>query len=373
MLLFIFVVLLAEAIMAVPVNVSALNPPLASSTVFQFPNVGTWIENVAARENGDLLITMVQPKPHLYSLKGPQTPQPEMSLLFEFPNMDGLLGITEVQDDVFVVAGGQFHGEADPILGTFSLWNISFADRYPTLAKIVDLPDNVFPNGLVTVPGQRDVVLVANSLGSLLRVDVSTGTMETIAADPEMVPVPGALFPLGINGIKILDGYVWWTNSFASTIYRRRIDAAGRIAERRWVESIATLPETCKYPSPDFPETANPKSLYHFWSTSVVNKTYSPRRFYHRARLQPVSDDQPQQHRRLHRQTRQRYGSRRRPAGVYRCGCYRGDFRQDDRRPAYPVRCHQWRPGKPHQRYFCRACKGCCGRHKSPSRLSRGM
>lgn len=245
--LVIFLALLVGAVLAVPVNVSALDPPLASRTVFQFPDVGTWIENVAARENGDLLFTMIQPRPYLLSLTGLQAAPPEISFHYEFPGVDGLLGITEVRHDVFVIVGGKLRGIADPVLGTFSLWNVSFAGRFPTIAKIVDLPGAVFPNGLAAVPGQRDVVLVANSLGSLLRVDVHRGIVETIAADPEMVPVPDALLPLGINGIKVLDGYVWWTNSFASTVYRRRIDAAGRIAENAPVESIVTLPETCQH------------------------------------------------------------------------------------------------------------------------------
>lgn len=248
MRLIIFLALLVEAVLGVSVNVTALNPPLASRTVFQFPEVGTWIENVAARENGDLLFTAVQPRPHLYLLTGLQAAaRPEISLLYEFPDIDGLLGIAEVRRDVFAVVGGKLRGIADPVLGSFSLWNVSFADRYPTIDKIVDLPDDVFPNGLVAVPGRSDAVLVANSLGSLLRVDVDRAIVETIAADTEMVPVPGALLPLGINGIKILDGYVWWTNSFASTVYRRRIDATGRIAENSSAESIVTLPQTCMY------------------------------------------------------------------------------------------------------------------------------
>ncbi|KAK8025363.1 hypothetical protein PG990_003186 [Apiospora arundinis] len=42
-----------------------------------------------------------------------------------------------------------------------------------------------------------------------------------------MEPVPGWPFAIGINGIKTYNGYIYWTNSFAATMYRMAIQASG--------------------------------------------------------------------------------------------------------------------------------------------------
>ncbi|KAK8094816.1 hypothetical protein PG997_001501 [Apiospora hydei] len=221
-------------------HVAANTLPFPSHQLFQFGQLGTWIENVAARSNGDLLFTLLQPTPQLYTLTAVQSNNPQATLLYTFPDMTGLLGITEVAPDIFVVAGGKFHGTADPIFGTFSLWQVSFADSHipckincspdnkqPSFKKLLDLPDHVYPNGLTSVPGRLGVILVTDSTGSLLRVDVNSNQVDTVAAVPEMVPVPGWPFLMGINGIKIYNGYVYWSNSFAATMYRMAIDKDG--------------------------------------------------------------------------------------------------------------------------------------------------
>ncbi|KAK7921426.1 hypothetical protein PG985_009448 [Apiospora marii] len=221
-------------------NVDMAYLPFPSRQLFQFEQNGTWIENVAARSNGDLLFTVLQPAPQLYSMSAVQSKEPQVTLLFEFPDMTGVLGITEASPDVFVVAGGKFTGTATPVFGTFSLWRVSFADaavtckihcgwsgKHPSFTKLLNLPDNVYPNGLTSVPDKPGVIFVADSMGSLLRVDVTSGKIEAVAAVPEMAPVQGWPFLMGINGIKIHDGYVYWTNSFAATMYRMAIDADG--------------------------------------------------------------------------------------------------------------------------------------------------
>ncbi|KAK8039497.1 quinoprotein amine dehydrogenase beta chain-like protein [Apiospora rasikravindrae] len=250
MYLLILTTLLAQTLgLAVPGVVSDINAantvdadtlPFPSRQVFQFSQLGTWIENVAARSNGDLLFTLLQPAPQLYALTAVQSNAPQTTLLYEFPDMTGLLGITEIAPDVFVVAGGKFNGTANPIFGTFSLWQVSLAETHmpcnvncndgapqPSFTKLLDLPYHVYPNGLTSVPGKPGVILIADSTGSLLRVDVNLNQIDTVAAVPEMLPVPGWPFLMGINGIKIYNGYVYWTNSFAATMYRMAIDEDG--------------------------------------------------------------------------------------------------------------------------------------------------
>ncbi|KAH8678203.1 hypothetical protein BX600DRAFT_507170 [Xylariales sp. PMI_506] len=207
-------------------SVSSLTPPLPSRTLFRFEDVGTWIENVVVRANGDLLFTMTKPGPYLYTVKDPQSPSPEVSLVYEFPNITGLLGIAETYPDVFAVVGGRFDGIAVPIPNSFSLWRIDFNTcndnmntAIPAISKVVDLPGYIFPNGVESTPSSPDIILVANSLGSLLRVDTLSKTIITAVNVTEMAPVPDAPLPIGINGIKIHGDRFYWSNSFASTIY----------------------------------------------------------------------------------------------------------------------------------------------------------
>ncbi|KAH8197819.1 hypothetical protein TruAng_008017 [Truncatella angustata] len=224
---------------------TARNTLLDVSTIFQCKEVGTWIENVATRENGDLLFTMVEPTPQLYTVIDPSEETRTTELIYEFPNMTGLLGIAESAHDVFAVVGGSFYSTANPVLGSFSIWTVDLNHvDSAAITKIMDLPYEAFPNGLEAVPGETGVVMLASSLGALYRVDLNTRTCVVAAELPEMRPVSGAILPLGINGIKIRDGHLYWTNSFASTIYRIPIDAHGIVPESSSAEVVATLPGT---------------------------------------------------------------------------------------------------------------------------------
>lgn len=64
--------------------------------IHEFP-LGSWVENMAVRANGQLLVTMLT-VPDLY-LIDPTTN--EMALVASFPEVIGLAAITEVQPDVF--------------------------------------------------------------------------------------------------------------------------------------------------------------------------------------------------------------------------------------------------------------------------------
>jgi hypothetical protein len=77
--------------------------PLPTDIVYQFPYPpGTWIENVALRTTtGALLLTLVT-SPQLYLLDPSSATKP--TLLYTFPTVTSVLGITQMEDDVFYVA-----------------------------------------------------------------------------------------------------------------------------------------------------------------------------------------------------------------------------------------------------------------------------
>jgi hypothetical protein len=92
--------LIARAAVIVP-RAAPSQPTLTD--VWRFPK-GTWAENMAVRSNGQLLVTFITP-PDLY-LVDPVAPNPQ--LIHRFPQAASLLGIAEVEKDVFAVVAGNF-------------------------------------------------------------------------------------------------------------------------------------------------------------------------------------------------------------------------------------------------------------------------
>jgi hypothetical protein len=234
---------------------SALSLPLPTKTIFQFETLGYWIENVAVRQNGDLLLTVLAPSALLYRVSKPWEPTPYVELLYNFTSVDGILGIAETQPDTFVLVGANFSSVAVPIPGTSSAWEVKFnSDQQSqsgttsstaavSVRKIADITDATFPNGLAAVPScSEDAVLIADStLGLVYRLDTRTGQYEVAVQVPEMAPRPNEELEIGINGIKVHDGYLYFDNGFESIMYRIEINATGFPATGSAVETVATL------------------------------------------------------------------------------------------------------------------------------------
>jgi hypothetical protein len=93
--------------------------PLPSRVLYQFPK-GAWIENLAVRPDGDLLLDIMS-TPDLYLLN-PRAKDPQPQHIHTFPNPFGLLGVTEMQHDIFYIITGNFSlvtGSDGP--GTYAL------------------------------------------------------------------------------------------------------------------------------------------------------------------------------------------------------------------------------------------------------------
>lgn len=89
------------AIFATTVN--GHNPPRVTTTsIGHLPN-DSWAENLAVRSNGQLLVTLLD-VPEVYQIDpfGSHHTQ----LIEQIPVAGGLLGITEIQPDVFAIVAG---------------------------------------------------------------------------------------------------------------------------------------------------------------------------------------------------------------------------------------------------------------------------
>lgn len=235
---------------------SALSLPLSTNTIFQFDTLGYWIENIAVRQNGDLLLTVMEPSALLYRVSNPWEPTPNVELLYNFSSsVNGLLGIAETKPDTFVLVGGNFSSAAVGIPGTSAAWEVKFnSDQHSqngtkssaaavSVRKIADITDAVFLNGLAALPScGGDAVLIADSkLGLVYRLDTRTGQYEIAVQVPEMAPVPNQYLDIGVNGVKVHKGYLYFDNGFGSALYRIKINAAGFPATGSAVETVAQL------------------------------------------------------------------------------------------------------------------------------------
>ena len=102
---------------------------LPSHLVHQFTK-GTYVENIRARQNGQLLVTFVSPSADVYLIDPAAsslapTSNATVTLVHSFTSYAGLLGITEVQPDQFYVTAGNFSlATGDLGAGTWSVWSI---------------------------------------------------------------------------------------------------------------------------------------------------------------------------------------------------------------------------------------------------------
>ena len=126
----------------------------------------------------------------------------------------GLSGIAEIAPDVFAVIGG---GK--------SIYKVDFTGATPksSLIKAVSGANNL--NGLTTF--DNSTILVADAgKGNVVRFDTTTGDSSVVLSDPTMAPSGG--IPFGIDGIKYVNGTVWYTNIFKNSFHKIPVDATGK-------------------------------------------------------------------------------------------------------------------------------------------------
>lgn len=214
-------------------------------TVYQFPNE-TWIENLAIRSNGKILVTLIS-APEVWEVD-PFAEPTTAELVYSFPDAISLLGIAEYAPDVFAVNVGNFtYQTVTSEKGSWSVWSLDLREHghshpWPghggdkeecKARKITDIPAAELLNGMSSLPTNPSTLLVADSgLGVVWHVDAMTGSYEIGIDEPEMKPNTSVPLHLGVNGIRFapdFDGYAYFTNTFKTPHFNRvPIDAEGK-------------------------------------------------------------------------------------------------------------------------------------------------
>jgi hypothetical protein len=231
-------VLLAAALFSLPAFQYVV-PRSVMRLIHRFPKP-TWIENLAVRSNGDVIVTLLSaPELHLIS---PLASPPKQSLIHSFqgtPNITGLLGITEIDQDVFAFVAGN---ASQP--GSYSVWQANFRRRgdqraAATISKVVDVPSAGLLNGMTTL--KANTVLIADSMaGNIVKLCTQTKQAEVIIDDVTMKPGVSGSFSPGINAIKLLGSFLYYTNTFTGNLHRVEIDTGTGEAVGE-VKTIASL------------------------------------------------------------------------------------------------------------------------------------
>ena len=194
--------------------------PLPVEVIRDFPP-GTWLENIAVRRNGQILTT-VTTAPEIYQVDPCKERAPV--LLHSFP-ATSVVGLAELHPDVFYVTSGNSTSGSDgrilAVPGSFAVWKLDLRGKQVRVSKIATVPKARLLNGVAVLDYRKRLLLIADSiLGLIWQLNVHTREVEVFADDPLAKASPGAKDPTGINGIKVRNGAVYWTNTDQKIIAR---------------------------------------------------------------------------------------------------------------------------------------------------------
>ncbi|KAJ5086238.1 hypothetical protein NUU61_007545 [Penicillium alfredii] len=220
-------------------------------TLYQFPNNGSWVDNLALRSDGSLLFTLLD-APEVWSVN---TASGNASLVHSFPNATSCFGITEIDDDVFAVVVGNFSTKTyKPTAGSFSVQKLDFSrggskkeDRtlaHPAASKIAALPEAQALNGMTSFTRKSHLVLIADSpKGAVWKVNTKTGDYGVALNDTTMLPAEGQALPLGINGLRVVDDYLYYSSTTRMQFCRVKVDHEANAAGDYEVIASGFLPD----------------------------------------------------------------------------------------------------------------------------------
>ncbi|OJD29119.1 six-bladed beta-propeller-like protein [Diplodia corticola] len=253
--------------------------------IYQFPNNATWIENVAVRPNGNLLVTLLSPAAELHEIVPPASPSTLNTttnrLVHRFDGYQGLLGIAETAPDVFAVVAGNY-STGSGSTPAWALWEVDFssagdvgtdaeATAAVTVSSLVPSVANASVlNGLTTLrqsssssssssssdtDTERQQLFVSDSAaGRILRTTIAGSgggnlssssyssssppssaatsvAITTFLSDDHTTPPPNnstssSTTTTSVNGVRYRpeDGYLYFTNTARELFCRVRVD-----------------------------------------------------------------------------------------------------------------------------------------------------
>ena len=205
---------------------SARKPlPIPVEVVYEFPH-GTWVENLAVRSNGKVLVDILT-RPDIYQIDPSAKKDP--ILVHHFSDHLGLLGITETTQDIFYLIAGNYSAatNTNPV-GAYDVYEVDVRKgaKQARVNKITNFPKAGLLNGMTTLNAKKGLILIADSgAGLVYKLNVKTRQIDVVLEDPTMKPT--AAVPYGINGVHFRDGALYFTNGAQSIFAKFPISADG--------------------------------------------------------------------------------------------------------------------------------------------------
>lgn len=185
------------------------------TTLQVIPDTRT-LENLALRSNGDILATSVaSPKLFGLSAQGDHPPVP----VTEIAGVNGLLGIVELEEDVFYVIGSNLTSTEY----SNGVWRVDIRDfkaaqdgaiiQPASTSFVTRIPSALQLNGMTRLASNdtKNLLISDSSQGNVIRLNVETKAVDTVIEEPEMAPLTTGL-SIGVNGIRIHDGKLYFVS-----------------------------------------------------------------------------------------------------------------------------------------------------------------
>jgi hypothetical protein len=197
---------------AAPSIAETVSKSASITKIYQFGK-GTWVENIAVRSNGNLVVVLYD-RPEVWEVN-PFIPDAEAKMLNQFEDATRITGITEPVADNFVVM-------VSMKAGGFTIWNLDLTSSQTNATQVIaTVPGAGSLNGLTTL--SSTMALAADTgKGVVHRFDLARGETSVVLRDPTMsLPIVGG----GINGVRYRAGFLYYTNSLRGMLARIPIDA----------------------------------------------------------------------------------------------------------------------------------------------------
>lgn len=221
--------------LAIDTQTASSAPEASIHPLHIFPD-GIGAETLSVRKDGSVLLGMIYPSALLYYFA---TPTSTPILLHNFTGLAGAYGLTEYAPDVFAVVTGTFSRSGTVLNATGTIWRVDLT-KFRTeedgtitspayISKLATLTDVGFLNGAATL--NADTVLVADSArGVVFSVDTQSGNYSVALNDMSMAPNTTGLVRLGVNGLRIVNDTLYYTNTNRRYVGKVQLNVDGTAA-----------------------------------------------------------------------------------------------------------------------------------------------
>ncbi len=192
---------------------------------------------MAVQANGRLLVSRLD-TPEVIQIDPTGTYPPITVAQWSPTEYEGCLGISETSPGIFYVITSAFFSNVDFVktsgipavweinMNTFSATTAGVIQRNATMKKLTDIPSADFLNGMTTLDDTHIFVGDVYN-GWVYKINTLTGAYNIAINDPLMKFPADSTNHLGVNGLKIRDSYLYFTNTAVGSLNRIKITAEG--------------------------------------------------------------------------------------------------------------------------------------------------